>query len=74
MPLRVDIFFNNLFPKLAFLCIASITNSMRRIFFFNLSMVDICLPSREKQMKVLVPGPPQPGGWGAPGPPRVQSS
>lgn len=35
VPFRVDVFFNNLFPKLAFLCIAAITNSMKNAFFFT---------------------------------------
>lgn len=63
MPFTVDIFFNNLFLKLAFVCIAVITESMGCIFFY-LPVVDICFPSRERQRKVLVPGSQCLGSWG----------
>lgn len=65
-------FFNNLFPKLAFLCIAATTNSMRHTLF-HLSVVDVCLPSRKRRRKVLVPGSWHPGSRAAPGPPSWSS-
>ena len=62
MPFRVDIFFNNLFLKLALVCTAVITESMGRILLY-LPVADICFPSRERQRKVLVPGSQCPGSW-----------